>query len=274
MVTHDPDAKVKCEVCCKIFENRDTLSGHISRIHGNRKRPSCDTCHRVFSSLDSLRRHIAFIHNAMYRSRFGCSVPGCERKFMYKKDILKHRETDHAENPVRFPCTLCEKDFKTRHHLEAHIPTHTTEKPYNCAICGRSFAQKWTMKSHEMTHVEKSTRERLQCHGCPQTFLYKITLQRHIRRVHENQKNYPCAVCAKRFTSSYHLNRHVEAVHATNEDKIHSCDKCEHKSHSKANLAYHKLRHNAERHRCYFCPKKFLTFCQLVRHCRVHTLEK
>ncbi|OXA45234.1 oocyte zinc finger protein XlCOF19-like [Folsomia candida] len=276
VVTHDPDAQVKCEVCRKIFKNRDTLSGHISRIHGNRKRPSCDTCHRVFSNSCNLRRHIDDAHGTSERPRFPCGFSGCEKTFVNKYLVSTHMKTEHVENPIRFPCTLCGKDFKTRTELGKHIRAHTTEKPYTCASCGRSFAQMGTMKRHEMTHLEKSARDMFQCHVCPQTFLNRTSLQHHIRVGHENQRNYPCSSCDKRFSTSRDLMRHVEAVHATNKEKIHSCDKCEYKSHSKANLANHRVRHNtmARRHGCYFCGKKFYTFFELVSHCQVHTFEK
>ncbi|XP_035713774.1 zinc finger protein 823-like [Folsomia candida] len=159
--------------------------------------------------------------------------------------------------------------------LQQHIPTHTTEKPYNCATCGKSFTLRGNMKRHEETHLEKSTRDRLQCQVCTQTFLSKLAVQRHVRAVHENRKKYPCEFCDKGFSKPSNLEGHVEAKHATNKDLIHSCDKCEYKSYSKFNLAYHVRRHNpANLRECYFCGKQFVMFQELVRHSnRLHTLE-
>ncbi|OXA45230.1 Zinc finger imprinted 3 [Folsomia candida] len=274
MVTHEPDAKVKCEVCGKTYKDRRALSFHMSRLHTNRKRPKCDTCHRVFFDSKKLRRHINTIHSTKERSRFPCTFPGCEKTYLNKSDVVKHVKTEHAENPVQFPCTLCGYEFKTRDSLERHILSHTTEKTYNCATCGRSFAQKGTMKRHEMTHLDKFVRDVLQCDLCPQTFLTKNGLQGHIRVAHENRRNYPCAFCDKRFSKSANLRSHVEAIHVTNKERIHSCDKCEYRSHSKHNLTRHRMRHDAARYGCYFCGKKFVTSHELVRHCRVHTLEK
>lgn len=124
-----------------------------------------------------------------------------------------------------------------------------------------------------MTHLEKSSRDMLKCDVCPQTFLSRANLQRHIQVVHQNRRNYPCSFCNLRSSSSSHLKSHVEAKHVTNKEPIHSCDKCEYKSYSKGNLASHKRRHNAARQGCYFCRKKFIIFQELVVHFRVHTLE-
>ncbi|XP_021961651.2 zinc finger protein 724-like [Folsomia candida] len=187
MVTHDPGAEVKCEVCGKIYRNKFALSTHKSKLH-----------------------------NTMVGRR-------------------------------RFPCTLYGKEFQTKAELDQHILTHPTEKPHKCSTCGRSFTHNSGMRLHEMTHLEKSVRDVFQCDVCPQTFFGRSEQQRHIRRVHENQRNCPCTVCDKRFSNSYHLKRHVEAVHETDKERIHACDKCWYRSHSKHNLANHSIRHNPAR---------------------------
>ncbi|XP_035713616.1 zinc finger protein 37 homolog [Folsomia candida] len=275
IVRHDPDAKVKCEICGKISKNRLALSAHVSSLHTDRKRPSCDVCHRVFFHYGTLQRHIHALHNTEERPRFSCQFPGCEKIYKNRYGLSQHVSTEHAENPVRFPCTLCGKKFKRRSHLETHIHSHTTEKTYNCSTCGRSFAHKASVTQHEKTHLEKSARDMLQYRVCPQTFSSKKSLQGHIRVLHENQRNYPCAFCDKRFANTTNLKVHLERRHPTGKELIvYSCEKCEYRSHSKANLAAHGIRHNAARYECYFCQNKFFLFNILVKHCGAHTLEK
>lgn len=127
----------------------------------------------------------------------------------------------------------------------------------------------------QKTHLDKSSRDLLHCHVCAQTFLRKSSVQRHIRVVHENQRNYLCKFCAKRFSSSAHLTRHVEARHPGNIELIYSCEQCGYKTHSKGYIADHRKRHLAGTRGCYFCGKKFITFQELVKHCSgIHTLEK
>ncbi|XP_035713559.1 zinc finger protein 816-like isoform X3 [Folsomia candida] len=273
-ITHGQAAKVKCEVCGKISKNSFSLASHMRKQHTNLQRPSCDTCHRVFSGATSLRCHTETSHSTKERSRFPCPFPGCEKTYPSQGGLWQHVKKEHGQNPVQFPCTLCGKEFKRRAELVQHIPTHTKEKPHNCAICGKSFARRTGLKSHEVTHLEKSTRDMLQCHVCPQTFITRQGLQRHVQIVHENQRNYPCTFSDKRFFNSSSLNDHVQAKHTSNIELIHSCDKCEYKSHSKVYLTKHRIRHNPASRECYFCVKKFCTFRELVSHCRVHTQEK
>ncbi|XP_035713672.1 zinc finger protein 816-like [Folsomia candida] len=269
-------AKLKCQICRKIFKNPNTLRLHMARIHTSRERPRCPTCHRVFFISGNLREHIKAVHGTKERPRFPCTFPGCDKTYLQKSEAVRHAKIEHAQNPVRFRCTLCEKEFKTKGKLGRHILSHTTEKPHNCATCGRSFAEVETLKSHETTHLDKSARDVFQCRICPQIFLTKSGLRRHIRDAHENQRNYPCAFCDKRYSCASYLKGHVERKHATNKELIHSCDKCEYKGHAKRNLAQHVRIHNVESWReCYFCQKKFARFADLVKHCsRIHCLEK
>ncbi|XP_035713529.1 zinc finger protein 708-like [Folsomia candida] len=143
MVTHDPDAKVTCEDCSKTFKNRRVLSSHKWYIHTNRKIPRCDTCHRVFATPAILQRHIDTTHITEEGPPFPCKFRGCEETYLHEDDLLEHVKTGHAKNPVRFPCTFCGKEFKTRVQLEAHIPTHsrTKKKEYKCATCGEFPSQ-------------------------------------------------------------------------------------------------------------------------------------
>lgn len=124
--------------------------GHIRRVHTNRKRPHCDVCHQTFFDPRNLRRHMDDVHGPKERPRFPCTLPGCEKTYLKQRYLSQHVKTEHSENPVKFPCPLCGKEFKLRSNLEGHIFTHTTEKPFNCNTCGRSFAQMGAMKLHEL----------------------------------------------------------------------------------------------------------------------------
>ncbi|XP_035716312.1 PR domain zinc finger protein 5-like isoform X2 [Folsomia candida] len=243
-------------------------------LHTSRDRPSYDICHRVFYTSTDLRRHIGAVHSTIERPRFQCGFPDCDKSYPVKDDVSKHTKREHTENPTRFPCALCGKEFKTRRVLLTHITTHTTEKAYICSVCGRRFPGAGNLKSHEVTHLEKSTRRIFKCERCPQMCSRRSDLQKHVKVVHENQRNHSCTFCDKTCSTSGNLRRHVEARHSANRDKIHSCDKCDYVTHSKVYLAQHVRRHNpANRPECYFCRKKFCNFSRLVTHCRRHTLE-
>ncbi|XP_035712481.1 gastrula zinc finger protein XlCGF8.2DB-like [Folsomia candida] len=149
MFSHDTFAKAKCEICGKVLKNPLVLSQHIKRHHTKRDRPSCNICHRVFATPQNLRAHISTVHNRTKRPRFPCEFPGCGKTYLNKEGVSTHIKAEHSENPIRFPCTLCGKEFEAKRDLELHINTHTTEKAYICPNCGRGFAHRTSLKNHE-----------------------------------------------------------------------------------------------------------------------------
>ncbi|OXA47343.1 Zinc finger and BTB domain-containing protein 21 [Folsomia candida] len=74
ILTHDPGAKLKCQVCGKVSKSSKALSRHVSMYHANRERPSCDICLRVFSTAKHLRTHIATVHSTLKRPSFSMRV--------------------------------------------------------------------------------------------------------------------------------------------------------------------------------------------------------
>lgn len=127
-----------------------TLHAHVSGVHGPQRKLPCDICGKEFSSPQNLRVHVKFVHCATSRVRMPCTFPGCGRTFLRKASLVTHFKTYHAQNPLRFRCTLCEKECKSVGNLAKHIASHTREKPYQCATCGRSFSQLGSLKGHEV----------------------------------------------------------------------------------------------------------------------------
>ncbi|XP_035701629.1 zinc finger protein 394 [Folsomia candida] len=119
--THDPDAQVKCGICC-------------------------------------LQVHTVNIHSSGTRKRFPCPFDGCEKTYLDQHYVEMHIKIDHAENPYKFSCILCGKEFKRKTNFLSHIYSHTKEKPYKCSTCGKSFATKTHLGKHEVCHMEKSLR--------------------------------------------------------------------------------------------------------------------
>ncbi|PWN27351.1 hypothetical protein BDZ90DRAFT_232331 [Jaminaea rosea] len=92
---------------------------------------------------------------------------------------------------ANFPCTHphCHRSFTRLAKLEAHICTHTGERPFPCSHpgCSSAFTSAWKLQEHALTHLAPEERE--------------------------VSKRFPCDLCGKRFRSSQHLARHKEGVH-------------------------------------------------------------
>ncbi|OXA39977.1 hypothetical protein Fcan01_25268 [Folsomia candida] len=174
LVTHD--GLVKCKICGKILKNLNSLPLHLSYTHGKESLP-CDQCGRQFKCPRNLRRHV----NA----------------------------AEHAENPVRYYCTLCGKETKNKTDLDRHIGSHTTEKIYKCATCGLSFSQNSLLNLHQQrSHKEKSDRTVYTCKLCPRTFLSNTGRWLHIKLNHGDPIKYSCQSCDFQTVYKYRVKSH------------------------------------------------------------------
>ncbi|OXA43265.1 PR domain zinc finger protein 5 [Folsomia candida] len=154
LVIHDKNGQVKCEICGKILKNLTSLPTHKRNFHETQKRLPCNICGRGFSSPGCLRRHAKSVHATTKRKRISCTFSGCDKTFSTAGNLRQHFYTEHAENPIRYLCTLCGREFKSRGNLGQHVRAHTTEKPHKCPTCGRGFAQMTYLRFHQATHEE------------------------------------------------------------------------------------------------------------------------
>lgn len=97
------------------------------------------------------------------------------RKLHMTRKIKQRLEVHH--------CHICLKSFAYERILQAHIRTHTGEKPFGCQTCGKTFRQKQNLTAHE--------------------------------RIHTGEKPYQCSVCTASFSESGNRNKHEKRVHGS-----------------------------------------------------------
>ncbi|KAM4736116.1 zinc finger protein ZFAT isoform 3-T4 [Anableps anableps] len=107
-----------------------------------------------------------------------------------------------------FACEFCNKIFKFRHSLVAHLRTHTKEKPFQCPHCDYASA----IKANLNVHLRKHTGEKFSCEHCVFSCLSPGHLKVHIERVHLKMKQH-CSFCEKKYSDVKNLLKHMETRH-------------------------------------------------------------
>lgn len=94
-----------------------------------------------------------------------------------KKEVKpgEQKNNTNTENP-QLTCH-CSKTFRTRHGLQKHLRSHSSETLYVCELCGQSYRQKASFKTHKKIHEGLYP---FSCVYCNKTFTQKIALVRHI----------------------------------------------------------------------------------------------
>ncbi|CAH0756707.1 unnamed protein product [Diatraea saccharalis] len=103
-----------CETCGLGFVDKGRFVMHQQR-HEEGDFP-CETCGKIFKAQYNRDLHIDRVH--MKRGRVYC--PKCDIKLMSYPQKLKHLVEVHGEEPLSFPCNMCDKICETRRTLTIH----------------------------------------------------------------------------------------------------------------------------------------------------------
>ncbi|XP_075405342.1 zinc finger protein ZFAT [Tenrec ecaudatus] len=156
-----------------------------------------------------------------------------------------------------FTCEYCNKVFKFKHSLQAHLRIHTKEKPYACSHCSYASA----IKANLNVHLRKHTGEKFSCDHCAFTCLSKGHLKVHVERVHKKIKQH-CRFCKKKYSDVKNLIKHMRDAHDSQDRKVQEAlDKlCLMTREGKRQLLYD----------CHICERKFKNELDRDRHMLVH----
>ncbi|KAM8870362.1 zinc finger protein ZFAT isoform 2-T2 [Spinachia spinachia] len=156
-----------------------------------------------------------------------------------------------------FSCEFCNKIFKFRHSLMAHLRTHTQEKPFQCPHCDYASA----IKANLSVHLRKHTGEKFSCQHCPFNCLSPGHLKVHIERVHLKVKQH-CSFCEKKYSDVKNLLKHIEKRHNMTDPAIHQ--------------SYQQLRLKTRQglrqllYHCPTCNRRFKNLLERERHLLLH----
>ncbi|KAE8599709.1 hypothetical protein XENTR_v10017297 [Xenopus tropicalis] len=184
-----------------------------------------------------------------------------------------------------FTCEYCNKVFKFKHSLQAHLRIHTKEKPYKCSLCSYASA----IKANLSVHMRKHTGEKFSCDHCTFSCLSKGHLKVHVERVHKKIKQH-CRFCKKKYSDVKNLIKHIKETHdlldkkvqetfdelrlLTREGKrqlLYDCHICERKFKNELERDRHMLVHGDERpFACELCGHGATKYQSLELHIRKH----
>ncbi|XP_017794168.1 PREDICTED: zinc finger protein 62 homolog [Habropoda laboriosa] len=96
----------------------------------------------------------------------------------------------NAQNDAVFPCTICDKQFRTFPNLCMHERTFCKPLINRCNTCGTAFPTKKLLQIHMLAAHTASNAGHYKfiCQYCNQGFVKRMNLQIHERHLHVNTK--------------------------------------------------------------------------------------
>ncbi|XP_043189974.1 zinc finger protein 595-like isoform X1 [Amphibalanus amphitrite] len=265
---HKPDSeriRYQCEICNKLLSSQHALSTHKKR-HGKEKSYKCNECSKTFYTGGELRKHMV-VHSEVHP--FKCAL--CEKSFKSVLCLNVHMRRHGTEKG--FKCSKCPAAFKTSSDLAGHMMFHNTEKRFACEQCDAKFVTSKLLKQHTLTHSDVRD---FACQFCSFKAKTKYILKGHERThlAREHRAVFSCTLCENTFLQKVTLEKHVKETHSSNETpKLRlECGKCHKIFHRKGSFACHQRRCGAERKfACEECMATFTNKYHLNRHIETHS---
>uniref|UniRef100_A0A8C8TKT8 Zinc finger protein ZFAT n=1 Tax=Peromyscus maniculatus bairdii TaxID=230844 RepID=A0A8C8TKT8_PERMB len=262
-------SSLECSKCCRKFSNTRQLRKHICIIVLNLGEEEADAGNESDLELEKKYkeddREKAAKRPRAQKTEKVQKISGKEAGQLSgaKKPIISVVLTAHEAIPLGptqlkiFTCEYCNKVFKFKHSLQAHLRIHTNEKPYKCSQCSYASA----IKANLNVHLRKHTGEKFACDYCSFTCLSKGHLKVHIERVHKKIKQH-CRFCKKKYSDVKNLIKHIRDMHDPQDKKVkEALDELRLMTREgKRQLLYD----------CHICERKFKNELDRDRHMLVH----
>ena len=231
---HYKRPSVKCQACKKSFSRMEYLNRHNCQQNtsaGSAKKTfKCEVCYKVFNRNDKLRQHVRQVHGGV---RYFCDQ--CTASCTRKEDLIKHKESKHANPSTSVLCNICGQQFSKIANLTRHVAeAHEDMKNHICPRCPSGFTRKEAMERHLL---EVHSKPKKICIDCGKSYVRDVYLRRHIWDVHEKVKPFRCHMCPEKFAHRQHLTRHLTGGECT---RVFNCEFCHKDTPIRSYAAYQK----------------------------------
>ncbi|KAI8886185.1 hypothetical protein K501DRAFT_322050 [Backusella circina FSU 941] len=254
-----------CQYCEKSYKKPCKLEIH-ERSHTGEKPFVCSFpgCSNSYTRSDHLSRHEKTHQDT---KEFECSFKDCTAAFKIKHHLRRHEKAHTAPN-VKCDFPGCNAEFQKRYQLRWHKATHSTEK-HHCEECSVEFKQLSSLEKHIKRVHENPIVYKCSRNNCDQVFKKWTELQKHVSLEHPSI----CTICNTTYTKRSTLKTHIREKHLEPIQIECEYPGCDSVLQSKRSYRTHVLTKHEQnnKHKCDICSKGFPYTSLLKKHAISHT---
>ncbi|KAM4024610.1 zinc finger protein 646 [Anomaloglossus baeobatrachus] len=169
----------------------------------------------------------------------------------------------------KYKCSLCPKEFLNPNAMNAHLQTHSAEKPLQGVDCGQMFQSSQELISHNTGHIKGKA---FQCPTCNHVFSCEVTL-RHHQHTHEQLSSpQSSSLVSPKQSNENKTSKSDEKFQNQKDqgDRKYKCKQCGRSYLHASSLFNHQKTHSIGVYKCPNCLKEFFNLLAFKNHLRIH----
>ena len=136
------------DTCIQRFNSKEDALNHQKK-HMGEKPYTCSECKKEYATRQDLKLHFRkhTVHQVVHTGEKNYLCSDCGNSFGSQSTLIDHRKRKHLKY-LPHKCPHCARSFYTRQEMEAHVRTHTGDKPFICDLCNKGSSRAHHLKRH------------------------------------------------------------------------------------------------------------------------------